>query len=70
MQPGPDGLDRVHAAWAYIKQRQEAIDEARRIADADIRKIIDEHGIRPAARITGLGVTTIKLIKARTEGQK
>lgn len=61
-------MDRVRAATAYIEERQKAIDDARRIADKDIRVIIDEHGIRPAARITGLSVTTIKLIKARTGG--
>lgn len=63
MTPGPE---RIQAAGTYIGQREEAIQEARRIRDDDIRALIKAHGPAEAARRAGLSLSTVKLIRGRS----
>ena len=57
MPPGPT---RVAAANAYISQREEAITEARRLRNADIRALVEEKGLAETARLTGMKLATVK----------
>lgn len=62
MTPGPE---RIRAADDYIAQREEAIRDARRIRDDDIRALVAEHGPAEAARRSGRSLSTVKLVKGR-----
>lgn len=61
----PPGVERVAAADAYIAEREEAIKDARAIRNADIRALIAEHGLAATARLTGLSLSTVKLVKGQ-----
>ena len=62
MQPGPE---RIAAAGAYIAEREHAIEEARTIRNGDIRALVAELGPAKTARLTGLSLSTIKLVKGQ-----
>lgn len=62
MTPGPA---RVAAANAYIAQREEAIEEARRIRNADIRALVAKKGPAVTARILDMKLSTIKAVKGQ-----
>lgn len=61
----PPGPERIAAADAYISEREEAIREARAIRNADIRALVAEHGPAAAARMTGLSLSTVKLVRGQ-----
>lgn len=59
------GLDRANAIAAYIKAGEQKIREARRLRDEDIRALAAQHGPAKAARLLGVGLSTVKLAKGR-----
>lgn len=61
----PPGLERIAAADAYIAERLSAIDDARAIRNADLRALVAEHGPAATARMTGLSLSTVKLVKGQ-----
>lgn len=61
----PPGPERVAAADQYIAERKAAIEEARAIRNADIRDLVAEHGPAAAARMTGLSLSTVKLVRGQ-----
>ncbi len=61
----PPGPERIAAARAYIAERENAISEAMAIRNADIRALIAEKGLAEAARMTGLSLSTVKLVKGQ-----
>lgn len=61
----PAGPDRIAAAGEYIAEREGAIEEARKIRNADIRALVAEYGPSAAARMTGLSLSTVKLVKGQ-----
>jgi len=62
MPPGPE---RIAAADAYISEREDAIKEARAIRNADVRALVTEHGLATTARMTGLSLSTVKLVRGQ-----
>lgn len=56
---------RIHAASAYIAAGEEKLREARRLRDADVRALIEQHGPAEAARRSHLSLSTVKTIKGR-----
>ena len=60
------GIERIQAADAYIAEREQAIEEARKLRDADIRTLIELHGPAKAARLAGRSLSTIKIIRGRS----
>lgn len=62
MPPGPV---RIAAADRYIAERETAIKDARAIRNADIRALVAEHGPAETARLTGLSLSTIKLVRGQ-----
>lgn len=61
----PPGSDRVAAADAYIAERESAIKEARALRNADVRALVAEHGPAVTARMTGLSLSTVKLVRGQ-----
>ena len=62
LRPGPE---RIHAISEYIALGEEKISDARRLRDEDVRALVAEHGPAQAARLSGLSLSTVKLIKGR-----
>jgi hypothetical protein len=60
-----DRVERVHAAERYIARGLEKIREARALRDADLRALVAEHGASQTARLAGLSLSTVKLVKGR-----
>lgn len=65
LQDMPPGPNRIIAARAYIAEREHAIADALAIRNADIRELIGQKGLAETARITGLSLSTIKLVKGQ-----
>lgn len=61
----PSGPERIAAADQYIAEREDAIKEARAIRNADVRALVAEHGPAAAARMTGLSLSTVKLVRGQ-----
>jgi hypothetical protein len=59
------GTDRVKAITEYIEQGEAKIADARKLRDADIRALAAEHGPAQAARMSGLSLSTVKLVRGR-----
>lgn len=62
LRPGPE---RIRAISEYIALGEEKISDARKLRDEDVRTLIAEHGPAEAARMSGLSLSTVKLIKGR-----
>jgi hypothetical protein len=59
----PDPTERALAATAYIAQRQEAIEAARRIRDRAILALLDTQGMTAVARAVGMSVEHVRNVK-------
>jgi len=61
----PPGPERIAAADAYIAECEEAVRQARTIRNGDIRVLVAEHGPAAVARMTGLSLSTVKLVRGQ-----
>ena len=59
------GTDRIQAISDYIAQGEAKIADARRLRDTDVRTLAQEHGPAKAARMSGLSLSTVKLLRGR-----
>lgn len=58
-----DDLARIVATGAYIDAGEEKLRLARQLRDQAILRLIAERGPSETARITGLSLSTIKIVK-------
>jgi hypothetical protein len=56
---------RITAAALYIENGEAKIREARHIRDTAIRALAEAHGPAEAARLAGVSLSTVKLVRGR-----
>lgn len=61
----PSGVERYRAVQAYIAAGEAKVREARRLGDADLHALRDEHGPTEAARLAGVSVSTVNRAAGR-----